>query len=316
MTRSSVFLSREVHRQGLARALAAGEVERLRHGAYRWPDDAEGDPGDRHARERSRAVDRARALHAQLRSPHVFSHETAALLHGFALWRRPERTHVVQAYRASGRSAPDVARHRVAVPADERTTTDGLPVTTPERTVVDVALAMHPLEALVVADSARRRGLDLGAARRILASSRARNGRARARWVLDHADGGAESPWETWLRYLCLRAGLPRPRTQAPVVTPQGVFRCDLGWPEHGVFAEFDGRSKYRDGALRAGHDGTDELLREKRRYEAVRAAGVDPVRVMATTRTGQDGVVGRLAARFPDELRRTFRVDPLLPPP
>jgi hypothetical protein len=313
-TRSTIVLAREAHRPGLARAVAAGDAERLRHGAYRWVED--GASTDRYALEHGRAVDRARALHVQLRAPHVFSHATAAMLWGCRLWRRPERTHVVQAYRASGRSAPDVARHRVEVPAGERAVIGGLPVTTLERTVVDVALVMRPLEALVIADSACRRGLDREAVNRILGSSRARNGRARARWVLDHADGGADSAWETWLRYLCLRAGLPRPVTQAPVATGYGVFHCDLGWPGHGVFAEFDGRIKYRDGALRPGHDATDELLREKRRYEAVRAAGVDPVRVMAAGRGGHDRVVERIAARFPAHLRRSFRVNPLLPPP
>jgi len=313
MPDGEIFLSRETHRPSLSRALAAGEVERLRHGAYRA---AAGEATSPHAASRARALGRANAVHRQLSAPHVFSHETAALVQGCALWRLPARTHVVQGYRASGGSARDVARHLVPVPSRQRTTVGGLPVTSLARTVVDCALTMLPLEALVVADSACALGLDRAEAEQVLAELRTRNGRRRAAWVLDHADEGAASPWETWLRYVCLRAGLPRPTTQAPVRTLQGVFHCDLGWPEHRVFAEFDGRSKYRDGALRPGHDGVRELLDEKRRYEAVRSAGVDPVRVMATYGPGVAQVVGRLAARFPPKVRATFRPDPLLPPP
>ncbi|MFE6969351.1 hypothetical protein [Isoptericola sp. NPDC057653] len=288
----------------------------MRHGGYRTVGGGADQGSDPHAAERRLAVDHVRAVHRQLVAPHVFSHESAALLWGCALWRAPARTHVVQGYRASGRAAADVARHRTPVPADQHAEIDGMPVTSLERTVVDCALTMPPLDALVVADSALRHGLDLGEARAILAGSRARNGRRRATWVLEHADAGAQSPWETWLRYVCLRAGMPRPATQVPVPTRLGEMHCDIGWPEWGLLAEFDGRSKYRDGALGAAHDGTTELLREKRRYEAIREAGHDPVRVLAVGGAGVDQVVQRLAARFPPDVRRTFRVNPMLPPP
>jgi len=307
-----ILLARELDRPALARALVRGEVERLRYGAYRVP------PGDGPERvgERSRALATAAAVHRQLRAPHVLSHETAALCWGLTLWRTPARTHVIQHYRASAHASRDVARHVVPLPASHRTTRVGLPLTTLARTVVDCASTMHPSEALVIADAALRHGLDLREARAVLDSTRSRRGRARARWVLDHADPGADSAWETWLRYVCLRAGMPRPVTQLPVDTARGRFRCDLGWPEWHVLVEFDGRVKYRDGALRDGHDGTTELLREKARYEAIREAGHDPVRVLATGGRGVTQVVARIAARFPPELQRSFRTNPMLPPP
>lgn len=310
---AEILLAGELHRPSLAKALARGEIERLRRGAYRAVPDGTTVPQE-DARGRARA--RAAAVHRQLRATHTFSHETAALLWGCALWRLPGRTHVTQSYRASGQAAADLARHAGDPARLDRTVRDGLPVTSMGRTIVDCALTMHPLEALVIADSARRLGLDLVRAREQLAARPTRNGRSRAGWVLDHADGGADSPWETWLRYVCLRAGLPRPVTQAPVHTPRGLYHCDLGWPEHEVFAEFDGRVKYRDDGVRPGHDGSRELLREKARYEAVREAGVDPVRVLATGPGGVAAVVARIASRFPPEIRGGFRVDPLLPPP
>jgi hypothetical protein len=38
--------------------------------------------------------------------------------------------------------------------------------------------------------------------------------------VLDLDDPGAQSPKETWLRLLVIRAGYPRPTTQIPVLSP------------------------------------------------------------------------------------------------
>lgn len=307
-----VLLSRELSRPLLSRALAAGEVERLRYGAYRVP------PPDAPPRsaERTRARDVAIAVHRQLTAPHVLSHETAALCWGLPLWRVPARTHVIQSYRASGHSSREIARHVLRLPGSDITTRDGLPVTTLARTVVDCALTMHPLESLAVADAALRAGHDLDGARGILAATPTRKGRARAWWVLEHAEARVDSVWETWLRYVCLRAGLPRPVTQAAIPTRLGTLHCDLGWPGWDVFAEFDGRVKYRDGVLRDDHDGTTELLREKARFEAIREAGYDPVRVLATRGRGVSQVVARIAARFPADVRRGFRVNPLLPPP
>lgn len=223
---------------------------------------------------------------------------------------------MVQAYRRSARAADDLRRHLMALPAEHREVRDGLPVTTLARTVADCARSMHPLEALVLADDAVARGLDPDEARAAAAATRRRNGSRRAAWVLDHADGGSDSAWETWLRYVALRAGLPRPVTQAPVATARGIFRCDLGWPAWSVYAEFDGLAKYRDGGVRPGHDAAQELLREKARFDAIRATGINPVRVTAVGSARLGEVVSTLAARFPEQLRRTFRTHPLLPPP
>ncbi|MFD6178033.1 MULTISPECIES: type IV toxin-antitoxin system AbiEi family antitoxin domain-containing protein [unclassified Isoptericola] len=310
----AVILAGELQRHVLDQARRDGELERLRRGAYRPTEP----PWDEHrfhaARRRARAL--AAAAHRQLEADHVFSHETAAVLHGLRLWRVPTVTHVVQAYRRSGAAAADLRRHLLALPGEHRADRDGLPVTTLARTVADCARSMHPLEGLVIADDALAQGVDLQECRDVLASTRRRNGARRAAWVLDHADAGADSAWETWLRYVALRSGLPRPITQAPVVTARGVFHCDLGWPDWSVYAEFDGLSKYRDGGVRPGHDAAQELLREKERFDAIRATGVNPVRVTAVGNARLGEVARALAARFPEELRRTLRRHPLLPPP
>ncbi|GAA1713563.1 hypothetical protein GCM10009809_07190 [Isoptericola hypogeus] len=315
MDDDEIVIARDLPRRALDRSRRDGELERLRHGAYRPVPPAR---QDEHAAEtaRRRAKTVVRAVHRQLGADHVFSHETAALVHGFRLWAPPGTTHVIQGYRRSGAAAGDLTRHRMRLEPGQRTTVDRLPVTSLERTVVDCALTMHPLEALVISDHALARGLDLDACRELLGRTRRRNGVARARWILEHADDGSDSAWETWLRYVSLRAGLPRPVTQAAIPTAARVYHCDLGWPAWNVYAEFDGLAKYRAGGVRPGHDPRQELLREKERFDAIRATGVNPVRVVATSNARLAKVIDALAARFPDHLRRTFRADPLLPLP
>lgn len=62
-----------------------------------------------------------------------------------------------------------------------------------------------------------------------------RRGIRRARIALDLVDPGAESPRETWLRLLLIRAGFPPPQTQIPVYDEYGqlvavtVEDCEAG---------------------------------------------------------------------------------------
>lgn len=307
----AVLIAREHDRAALRSALAKGELEQLRWGAYRErvPDDGT------HPAEalRRRAAARIEAVHRQLRATHVFSHESAALLWGAWLWRTPEVTHVRQQYRAGATAAADIARHR---PLPERwVTLDGIPVTTLEQTVVDCLTTMHPLHGLVVADWALRR-VDADEIRRAVGDG-AGPGRRRARLLLGLADTSAESPWETWLRYLALRAGLPRPRTQFPVTTRVGRFFVDLAWPEHRVLAEFDGRVKYTAGALGPDHDAERALFDEKVREDAIaERLGVRPMRFTAHDAKDPLRTTGRLLSPFPTAVRRAARVNPLLPLP
>jgi hypothetical protein len=69
------------------------------------------------------------------------------------------------------------------------------------------------------------------------------------RSALDLVDAGAESPQETRLRLLLIRAGLPRPVTQIPVRNDRGVVvrRIDMGWPQWMVGAEYDGEQHFAD---------------------------------------------------------------------
>jgi hypothetical protein len=310
MNNTEIVLARHHDREALRRALRDRRMEKVRRGAYR---DKRATSGDRHQAATVLATARTVAVGSQLRGA-VVSHESAALLHGLRLWRLPERVHVIQTYRASSASARDIARHRLALAAHEQTTVDGIAVTSLARTVADCCVSLHPLLALVVVDHALALGMELEAARESVESRRDVRGRRRALLVLDLGDEGAESAWESWLRYLVLRAGLPRPTTQLQVRTPHGDFRADLGWAKFRLLAEFDGCVKYVRGALGPDHDAGRALFDEKRREDYLREEHWGVVRV--TSSDGAGPALARVLRHIPEEVRTALTPLRLLPPP
>lgn len=299
---AEVLISREESRDELRRRVRDGTIERLRRGAYRPTPSATPDP---HRAAREREVARAAALHRQLEAWHWFSHETAAVLHGWPTWRVPGRVHVIQAYRPGSGAASDVARHLQTLEEHEQDVRHGLPVTAAERTLRDCVLTMPALDALVVADAALRSGVAREAVAARVAERAGRPGSRTGAVVLRLADPGAESAWESWLRYVVVRGGLPVPSTQVAVPTRLGTFRGDLGWPEWRLLVEMDGRLKYRRGVLRASHDPERALFDEKRRHDALLEAGWAVVRVTAADARDPDDVVRRVAARLPAGVQR-----------
>ena len=84
-------------------------------------------------------------------------------------------------------------------------------------------------------------------------------------------DPGAQSPKETWLRLLVMKAGFPRPRTQIPV----GRYFLDMGWEELRLAIEYEG-----------DHHRTDrqQFARDIARLEELVASGWTVIRVAADT--------------------------------
>src|SRR5690606_32469962 len=155
---SEILLARDHDFSLLRRALSAGEVERLRRGAYRTVDDVGVDTGPA-ARARLRAEQLVVAVHRQLTAAHVISHVSAALLHGAPMWRTPRQVHVIQQYGANAGGARDIVRHRTRLVDDEVVRVAGVPVTSPERTVLDCLTTVPPLDGLVLADWALAQGM-------------------------------------------------------------------------------------------------------------------------------------------------------------
>lgn len=141
------------------------------------------------------------------------------------------------------------------VEEDEVGLIDGVPVTTPVRTALDLA-CWYPLGAAVAAVDALARAVDLNlpAVRSLAERTSGRRGIRGAREALELVDAGSQSPRETRLRLWLVQAGLPVPQTQIPVYDDYGnpIAYLDMGWPELKVAVEYDGeqhrtdRSQYR----------------------------------------------------------------------
>ncbi len=266
-----------------------GEWRRVARGVYV--------PTDGPSSARSDALARVVGLHARLTAPTCFSHTSAAVLHGLPLWEVGIVIHVYQPSSASGDCSPQIARHAPYPPPQDVIVLDGIRATTLGRTAWDCATSLPPLGGLVILDAALRAGLDRAELDARAAAAAGRRGSVRGLAVLQIADDGAESPWETACRFVLVRAGLPVPQTQVPVQTRLGTFWATLGWPEWKVLLEYDGRTKYADRP-------TEELVREKRRHDAVVDEGYRLLRVTHEDVRHPTTLVSRVAAALPTSVR------------
>jgi hypothetical protein len=174
---------------------------------------------------------------------------------------------------------------------DEIQTIAGVPATTPARTALDLA-CRYPLDKAVAAIDALAHATDLKISDVELLAERyrGRRGIARARMALRLVDAGAESPRETWLRLLLVRAGFPAPQTQIPVYGGYGelVAVLDMGWEDINLAVEYDGDHHRFD---------RQQFNRDIRRAEAIAELGWTNVRITAEDTPG--GIIARVSAAW-----------------
>jgi hypothetical protein len=128
--------------------------------------------------------------------------------------------------------------------ADEMELVGGMYVTTAARTALDLACRLKVDDAVAAIDAlARATKLNMADVDVLVQRYRGRRAIRRARVALDLVDAGAESPQETRLRLLYIRAGFPPPETQIPVYDEYGqlVAVLDLGWRNILVGADYEG---------------------------------------------------------------------------
>lgn len=136
---------------------------------------------------------------------------------------------------------------RSGVIADQEVrTVGGIRCTTAARTAFDVGRRL-PLDHAVVRIDALLNATrsPIGDVREITSTYPGARGVRNLRHALELVDGGAESPQETRLRLTLVRAGLPRPRTQIPVIAANTVRRIDMGWTDWKVGVEYDGEQHF-----------------------------------------------------------------------
>jgi hypothetical protein len=234
------------------------------------------------------AVVRAKAAWLWSQRRGVIAGRSASALHG-AKWvdaNRPaeiiyQNRHAPAAIRAWSDRIED----------DEQVLLGGVKVTTPTRTALDVACRYPVVKAVATIDSLAR-ATDLKMANVDLLAERykGRRGIRRAHIALSLVDAGAESPRETWLRLLLVRAGFPPPQTQIPVYDEYGrlVAVLDMGWEQLKLAVEYDG-----------DHHRTDrrQFNKDIRRGEALTELGWIDVRV--TTEDTEGSVIARVSAAW-----------------
>ena len=165
--------------------------------------------------------------------------------------------------RTGSRSRPGLQIHRSGTLRDDDVTTrHGVPVTTPARTILDLAATLGERELQRVLEEVQVRRL--AAVPELVAIGRVRRSACLARALEDHAAGTTHTRSELEERFLalCRGHGLPQPKVNARVagLEVDFVFRSHRvaaetdGWRFHGHRAAFE-RDRRRDAALtRAGY--------------------------------------------------------------
>lgn len=204
----------------------------------------------------------------------VFSHSSAAVLHEIALWGVPlNRVHITQDRAHGGRSSRTSMAHAARLVSSEIACITGYSVTTPARTVCDLA-RHHGFETgVVAADDALHRGLlDTAALAAAASAAQGLRGAAVARAVAHFADGRSESVGESRSRVALAASGIEPVDLQRVIVDRSGrpIARADFYF-EGNVVGEFDGMSKYGR-LLRPGQTAGDAVAAEKLREDRIRS--------------------------------------------
>jgi Protein of unknown function (DUF559) len=210
----------------------------------------------------------------------------AAALHG-SKW--VDDVQVVELIHDNLRSPPGIQTRRDRIDGDEIDLLAGVPVTSPARTALDFG-CWHPTTTAVAGIDSLARATEIKTADVELLVRRyaGRRGIARARHALELSDSGAQSPKESWLRVVLIRAGLPRPQTQIPVPDEFGnaIAYLDMGWENVKVAVEYDGEQHRSDRA---------RYKWDLRRLEMLERLGWIVVRVVAGDRPAE--IISRVRA-------------------
>lgn len=226
----------DLSRKRLALCLRDGLLRRVLHGVYLRSDQPD-------------TVETRVACAALVIAPgSVVRDRTAAWIHGISVLTAAEQEVLppietcVRRFCApsdrvgvDGRTR-DLAEHDVM-------SIDGVLVTTPLRTALDLGCNLHRRDALAALDQfmrlheLTRQQLREGAVRYFR-----RRGVVQLRQLIPIADPRSESVRESWTRLEIIDAGLPAPEPQFWIeVDGVPTYRLDLAYPRHRIAVEYDG---------------------------------------------------------------------------
>jgi very-short-patch-repair endonuclease len=198
----------------------------------------------------------------------LLSHRSAA-----ALWQIgdecPGAIEVSVPAHVLRRPEPDIAiRRRTGLASADRTRHDGIPVTSPSATLIDLATCLPPDRLVATVNEADKRGLvDPDELRTMLDDRKGRPGVPVLRETLDRFTFVlTDSELERRFLPIARAAGLPLPQTGVRL----NGFKVDFHWPDLGLVVETDGLRYHRTPAQQA---------RDRLRDQAHTAAGLTPLR-------------------------------------
>lgn len=214
------------------------------------------------------------------------SHVTAAELHSLPQRRQDAAFDVYHLIRPEGAAhldRPHVTVHRMKLYQDEVTRIDGIPVTTPARTWLDMAELLSIDEIVAMGDSCVRvprpefegRDMPLCSTRdlqRMIDRHRGKRGLRKAKEALELIRVGSDPAQETMLRLAIVRAGLPEPELNVPIITEDGArhHEPDLSYRRYRIGIEYDGEHHGEEG----------QTARDITRSERYAALGWTEVRI------------------------------------
>lgn len=172
------------------------------------------------------------------------------------------------------------------------TVVDGVLVTSPARTVIDIARTASRVPAIAIGDSALHQELctmeDLQNELDLITRM---TGAERARLIVSELNGLAESVLESRSRIELVDRGVPMPELQVDLYDSWGrwIGRVDFYWREQKTVGEADGESKYQ------GESGVAVLRKEKGRSDALVEAGNRVIHGGWSDVDQADGLVARV---------------------
>jgi hypothetical protein len=237
--------------RNLARLVRAGALTRLWRNAYALPADS------------ASAATRLAAARLTLRRSVTACLHTAAQIFDFDI-AGDDRTHILAANDWSS-ELDGLVQHRCSL-IRPMVRIAGQRVTDLAETVVRVAcVEADPPKVLAVLDAALHRTSVDRADLELAAADLRIRGIGMVRELIPMADGRAESPGESWMRWVCIEAAFPRPTPQVWVTVRGGRrYRIDLGWEKLRVGCEYEGVEFHTKGAL----------TRDRSKYNAVERSG------------------------------------------
>lgn len=271
-------MSNGVSRRQLESRLRAGEFVRVRPGLYLPAADV--------ATGVNAAEDRLALRTLAAAGTHgegtVVSHESALALHALPVYGfDATRVTTTRSRPGSGTRRSDSSICHSANLEGSIVELDGVPVTSVERTVVDVARLGGFDGALCAADAAlKTRKCSLADLRREPDAAVGRTGIAQARAVVGFADAKAESVLESISRLALHRLRPPLPALQVTFRLSSGrAARVGMYWEDLNLVGECDGVVKY--GFERGSATARQAIIEEKERQIDIEADGFRVVRWM-----------------------------------